>query len=370
MQFHLPRIIFDFGAVSRLASELELLGVKRPLLASDKGLKACGAIDQVLAANPGMNAVVHAEVPENPTTDGCETAARIYRENGCDGFVALGGGSVIDTVKAAAVVATSGKPLTGFLNRPDLINFMLAPIVTIPTTAGSGSEVSFGAGIHPAADARAMSAASTFSVPRVAICDPELTLSLPPKLTAATGIDALSHCIEGYLSKTDSPFMDALALDGMKRAFDNVERATANGADREARAQMLLAAVAGGASIHKGLGPIHAFAGVFGDRGFHHGTLVAIAMPAALRLAESRAPAKMKAVANALGLESGARASEAVAALNVRLGLPKTLSAYGYGEVADFEETVEATWNNRFNLSSPYAPTREEIAQMVRESFG
>ncbi len=369
MQFQLPKIIFNFGAVARLKDELALMGVKRPLLASDKGLKAAGAVDHVLKANGGVDFVVHADVPENPTTAGCEDTARIYREQKCDGLIALGGGSVIDTVKAAAVIVTSGKPLEGFLNRPDLINFTLAPIITIPTTSGSGSEVSFGSGIHPDAHSRAMSAASVFSLPRLAICDPELTVTLPPRLTAATGIDALSHCLEGYLSKTDNPFVDAMALDGMKRAFHNVERATKDGSDKAARAAMLMASSAGGISIHKGLGPVHAFAGVFGDRGFHHGTLVSIALPGAMRLAEARVPEKMKAIAQALGLEAGARVSDAIAALNGRLGLPQTLSAHGYGDY-DFEEAVEATWKNRFNLTSPFEPTRDEIAALVRDAFG
>lgn len=370
MQFQLPKIIFDFGAVSRLTQELAYLGVRRPMLASDKGLLSCGGVDYVRDSNKSLDTFVYTDIPENPTAHGVEATAHAYRANGCDGFVAIGGGSVIDTVKAAAAVVTSGKPVSEFMGFPERINFILVPIVTIPTTAGSGSEVSPGSGIHPTADAPAKSTASTMSIPRVAICDPELTMSLPPRLTAATGIDALSHCIEGYLAKTSSPFIDGFVLDGMKRAYTNVARAYKNGGDREARANMLMAAVAGGAGIHKGLGPVHSFAGVFGDRGLHHGTLVAIAMPAAMRLAEARVPEKMKVVAATLGLENGARVSDAIAALNAQLDLPKTLSSYGYGAVSDYEKAVDATWQNRFNLTSPYEPTRAEIAAFVKEAVG
>lgn len=370
MRFHLPKIIFDFGSVAKLSEELKLLGVKRPMLASDRGLLACGAVAYVLDNNKGLDAFVYTDAPENPTAEGVDLCAKAWRDNGCDGFVALGGGSVIDTVKAAAVVVTANKPVAEFMGHPERINFPLVPIVTIPTTSGSGSEVSTGSGIHPTPTARAMGTASLFSIPRVAICDPELTMSLPPRLTAATGVDALSHCIEGYLAKTMSPYVDGIVLDGMKRAYDNVTRAYRSGSDREARANMLMAAVAGGVGIHKGLGPVHSFAGVFGDRGFHHGTLVAIAMPPAMRLAEERAPDKMKIIARTLGLEPGARVSDAMVALNAQLELPKTLSAYGYGEVADFEETIEATWRNRFNLTSPFEPSREDIATLVRSAFG
>jgi alcohol dehydrogenase class IV len=370
MQFHLPKILFDFGAITRLGQELAWLGVKRPMLASDKGLKAAGAIDHVVKSNPGVDFFVYAEVPENPTADGVDAAAAAYRENRCDGFVALGGGSVIDTVKAAAACVVSGKPVAEFMGHPERINFVLAPIVTVPTTAGSGSEVSTGSGIHPTATTPAKGTASLMSIPRVAICDPDLTMTLPPRLTAATGIDALSHCIEGFLAKTHSPFIDGFVRDGMKRAFTHVERAYRDGSDREARANMLMAAVAGGAGIHKGLGPVHSFAGVFGDRGLHHGTLVAIAMPPALRLAEERVPEKMRDVADALGLEPRTRVSDAVASLNARLDLPKTLSSYGYGEISDFAAAVDATWQNRFNLTSPYAPTRAEIVRFVKEAVG
>lgn len=368
-QFHLPKIIFDFGAVQRLGQELAYLGVRRPMLASDRGLNACGAVDHVRTSNPGVDFFTYAEVPENPTAAGVDAAAKAYLDNGCDGLVALGGGSVIDTAKAAAAVVVAGKPVAEFMGHPERIDFVLAPLVAVPTTAGSGSEVSTGSGIHPTPSTRALGTASAMSVPRVAICDPELTMTLPPRLTAATGVDALSHCLEGYLAKTHSPFVDGLAREGMKRAYGSVVRAFRKGDDRLARADMLMAAVAGGAGIHKGLGPVHAFAGVFGDRGLHHGTLVAIALPPAMRLAEAHAPAKMRDIADALGLEARARVSDAIGALNQQLELPKTLSAYGYGPF-DFEEAVDATWKSRFNLTSPYQPTREEIAAFVKEAAG
>ncbi len=370
MHFQLPRIVFEAGAIRTLPQELAQLGIKKPLLASDSGLSACGVVAQVEAAMAGAPHATFAEVPENPTSTGVAATVAAYRKGGCDGFVAIGGGSVIDTVKAAAACVTLDKEITDFLGKAaQVIDRRLMPFVTVPTTAGSGSEVSLGAGIHPTATTRSQSAGSPFSLPHVAICDPELTRSLPPRLTAATGIDALSHCIEGYLAKTNSPLADAIALDGIARAFTAVERAYRKSDDMDARGQMLLASVCGGISIHKGLGPAHALANAFGDRGMHHGTMISIALPGVMRLAEERVPDKVVPISRAMGLAAGARASDAIAALNARLELPRTMKEYGYGEadLADITEDSLASW---FNRSSPYQPTRDDIARLVEEAYG
>lgn len=369
MEFLLPKIILEHGAIQRLPAELKLLGVKRPLLATDAGLVACGVFEQVTRAMASNDFASCTDVPENPTAEGCERTAETYVANKCDGLVAIGGGSVIDTVKAVAAMVTSGRPLSDFHGKPQNINFPLVPIVTVPTTAGSGSEVSTGAGIHPTATTRSVGAASRFSIPKVAICDPELTLSLPPRLTAATGIDALAHCVEGFLSKNYSPFVDVIALDGMARAWRNVERAYTNGADKMARMEMQLASVAGGTAIHKGLGPVHALAGTFGDRGFHHGTMVAIAMPHCARLAEQHAPEKMKRVAEALGLAAGEKPSDAFEAMNRRLDMPVNMREYGYGE-GDMEEMIDDAFNSHFINASPFKPTREEMSALVKVFYG
>ncbi len=369
MEFLLPKIILEHGAIARLPAELKNLGVKRPLLVTDSGLVAAGVYAQVTAAMASNDFASFTDVPENPTGEGCERTAEVYRQYKCDGIVAIGGGSVIDTVKAVAAMVTSGRPLSDFHGKPQNINFPLVPIVTVPTTAGTGSEVSPGAGIHPTATTRSIGAASRFSIPKVAICDPDLTFSLPPRLTAGTGIDALAHCVEGFLSKNASPYVDLIALDGITRAFNNVEKAYKNGADKLARSEMLMASVAGGVAIHKGLGPVHALAGTFGDRGFHHGTMVAIAMPACARLAEQHAPEKMKQIAAALGLSSGEKPSETFARLNERLDMPKNMRDYGYGD-GDMEEMIEDAFNSHFINASPFKPTREEMTALVKEFYG
>lgn len=369
MEFLLPKIILEHGAINALPAELKNLGIKRPLLVTDRGLVAAGAYDAVTSAMASNEYASFTDVPENPTVDGCDQTAAAYREHKCDAIIALGGGSVIDTVKAVAAMVTSGRPLSDFHGKPGSINFPLVPMITIPTTAGTGSEVSPGAGIHPTETTRSIGAASRFSIPKVAICDPDLTLTLPPHLTAATGVDALAHCVEGFLSKNASPFVDLIALDGISRAWRNVETAFKDGSNKLARTEMLMASVAGGTAIHKGLGPVHALAGTFGDRGFHHGTMVAIAMPACTRLAETHVPEKVQQIATALGLSPGDRVSDAFAGLNERLEMPKNMKDYGYGD-GDINEMIDDVCGSHFLLPSPYTPSRDEVTALVKEFYG
>ena len=301
-----PRVYFDFGAVEALADELGVLGIARPLLVTDRGLLRCGIASRVREAIPASRAaVVFSEVPENPTVGCVDRAFALYRGEACDGVVALGGGSVIDAAKAVALLAGHPGPLANYLGRPDSITHAVAPLIAVPTTAGTGSEASRGAGIHADATSRATGLNSHYIVPRVAICDPELTLSLPPRLTAGTGMDALTHCVEGFLTTTVNPPAKAMALDGIRHVVGHVERAVSDGMDREARWHMMMAALEGGISIHMGLGPAHAIANASGDQGLHHGMMVTIAMPTVMRLMENHVPEPMRAVAEALGGKPG-----------------------------------------------------------------
>src|SRR5882757_2361811 len=171
-----PRVHLDFGAVRVLPTELAALGIARPLLLTDQGLVKCGMLARVLDTVAGRNdIVVFDEVPENPTIAGVDRAMDIYRRERCDGVVALGGGSVIDTAKAVAVLAGHTGKLTDYLGRPDAITHTVAPLIVLPTTAGTGSEASRGAGIHANATSRATGLNSHYIVPKVAICDPDLT---------------------------------------------------------------------------------------------------------------------------------------------------------------------------------------------------
>ena len=362
-----PRVQFDFGAIKLLKAELEALGIERPLLVTDRGVVQAGVFATVQRAMSGANNLaVFDEVPENPTYDGVMRAVAAYQANKCDGIVAVGGGSVMDTAKAVAVVATHGGHISDYVGRPDKIKPHTAPLVAVPTTAGTGSEASRGAGLHPDAKSRGHGINSTYIVPKLAICDPELTYSLPPRLTAATGMDALGHAVENFFAKAGNPVGDAIALDACTRVFTHIERATKEG-DKDARWHMMMAALQA-MMCGKGLGPVHALANTFGDQGLHHGAMVTIAMPAVLRAYETRYADKTRKLAEALSLTSGTPA-EAVAALNERLGIPSSLRKLGY-KGGDLEELATDSHKSFFNVTAPFHPSVAEYRDLVEEVLG
>jgi len=360
-----------FGARSVLPEELALLRVARPLFVTDRGLVECGVFTRVRAALPAdAPCAVFDRIPENPTIAGVDGAIALYRAEACDGVVAVGGGSVIDSAKAVAVLAGHPGPLAHYLGHPERVTAQVAPLVAIPTTAGTGSEASRGAGIHPDARSRGASLGSPHIVPKAAICDPELTLTLPPHLTAGTGMDALSHCAEAFLATTENAPSDAIALDGAGRVARWIERAVADGSDREARLHMMTAALEGGMALScKGAGPAHAIANTFGDRGLHHGAMVTIVLPAVLRLLERHAPEKMRRLAQAMEAPAGRSAADMIDALNARVGLPKSLRALGYPE-GDLAEMAEDAAKSHFNLRAAYRPTAADFRAIMQEALG
>jgi 4-hydroxybutyrate dehydrogenase len=365
-----PKVQFGFGVIEALPAELTELGIVRPLYITDRGLIGCGVFSAVRQGIPTRAKFsVFDETPENPTVEGVERALSAYRAGDCDGIVAVGGGSVIDTSKAVSLLVRHPGSLDHYRDHPEKITSSTAPLVAIPTTAGTGSEVSRGAGIHPDATSRSAGVSSEYLVPRVAICDPNLTLSLPPDLTAATGMDALSHCTEGFLAKSINPPVDAIALDGVRRIFAYLERAVANGNDREARWQMMMAALEGGMSISKGLGPAHALGNTFGNRGFRHGVLVTMALPSVLRFIEKYAAEKRDRLAEAMGLHSGEAVPDAIKALSTRLGLPASLREIGYPD-GDRDEMADDAAKSFFNAWSPHAPTSVEYEALIQEMMG
>ncbi len=365
-----PRVHLDFGAVKALPVELAALGMTRPLLLTDRGLVKCGMLARVQATVAGRNdIVVFDEVPENPTVAGVNRAIDLYRREGCDGVVALGGGSVIDTAKAVAVLAGHPGPIEDYLGRADVITHNVAPLIVLPTTSGTGSEASRGAGIHADATSRATGLNSHYIVPKVAICDPNLTVSLPPLLTAGTGMDALSHCVEGFLTTADNPPAKALALDGVRHVVAFIERAVKDGKDREARKAMMVAALEGGMAIHMGLGSGHAIANATGDQGLHHGMMVTIAMPTVLRGLQKHVPEKLSVLAEALGAKPGESAADIVEALNARVGIVPNLRALGY-RGGDFDDMAQDCAKSHFLGRSPYRPSVAEFKTMLETVIG
>ena len=325
---------FDFGAVKLLGAELARLGVKRPLIATDKGVVASGLIAQVLAhVVPKPDWPVFDDTPGNPTEAATLSALAVYQEQGCDGVVCVGGGSSMDLGKAVALVAGSGQPLAQFdPQKGGARNIRgVAPVIAIPTTAGTGSEVSVGFVIVMNSGQK-MTFANPQIIPKVAICDPELTLGLPPLLTAATGMDALTHCIEAVLTPTVNPPAEGVGYDGLWRAWKWIRRAVSHPQDRDARWHMMMASTEGAMAFVKGLGAVHAMshaAGRLPDLRLHHGTLNAVILPTVLRYHEGHAIEKYERLRTAMGLGAGADLAAAIEGLNAEIGLPRGLAAMG-----------------------------------------
>src|SRR4051794_34728773 len=286
---YLTTIRFGCGVLSEIPEDLDALSIQRPLIVTDKGVIATGLVERLFAVMPtGMPRLIFDDVPSNPTEEAACAALSLYRDNTCDGVIGFGGGSPIDLAKAVAILATHPEPLAqyaaieGGLGR---ITDRVAPVIAIPTTAGTGSEVGRAA-LITLADGRKLGLVSPHLIPRRAICDPDLTLGLPQRLTAATGMDALSHCIETFLSPRFNPPAEAIALDGAGRIMRHLERAVADGADREARSELMMGALEGGLTFQKGLGAVHALSHALGsltEPALHHGTLNAALLPPVLR---------------------------------------------------------------------------------------
>ena len=365
----IPRTLCAVGAINSLPLELEHLSIRRPLLVTDRGLMAVGVPSLVSkACGDTVTVVLFDQVTENPLYSDVQAGAASYSIHACDGVIAVGGGSVIDTAKMIALLATNGGTVSDYAGRPNVKHGRSAPLIVIPTTAGTGSEASPSAGIHPDAVTASVGLNSRHLVPQLALLDPELTVSLPPKLTAATGIDALSHCIEGYLSLKDQPLGKAIALDGIRRVVNHLPRAVANGHDLQARQEMMLAAFAGGVSIGMGLGPAHAIAITCSDQSFHHGILSGIGLIATLDATTAHHPNLMRPVSEAFGLAPGISLAKAIENLMGDLDLPTSLAQLGYiaNDIVSLSLAAERSY---FNFFAPFKPNAAQYAEYFTESL-
>ncbi|NMM75758.1 iron-containing alcohol dehydrogenase [Acidovorax sp. SRB_24] len=374
--YYITQIQFEAGAIRLLKHECERVGIARPLIVTDPGVKAAGLLQKALDALPGLPVAVFDQTPSNPTEAAVRAAVAVYRAEGCDGLIAVGGGSAIDCAKGIAIAATHGGPLTHYATiegGSPRITAAVAPVIAVPTTSGTGSEVARGA-ILIVDDHRKLGFHSWHLVPRAAICDPELTLGLPPLLTAATGMDAIAHCMETFMSAAFNPPADGIALDGLARGWAHIERATRQGQDAEARLNMMSASMQGAMAFQKGLGCVHSLSHSLGgvDPRLHHGTLNALFLPAVVRFnATSESVQKerrLERMAHAMGLASAGDIPEAIRAMNARLGLPRGLSAVGVGE-AQFEAVIDGALADHCHLTNPRLATRQDYREMLRASL-
>ena len=376
---YITTIQFDFNAITTLSAECARVGITRPLIVTDSGIRALGLLQAVTESIGGLPHTLYDGTPPNPNEESVRAGVVAYLGGNCDGVIAFGGGSSMDLAKGVALIATHGGALKQYAaieGGVARITPKVAPVIAIPTTAGTGSEVGRGA-VLILDDGRKVGILSPHLVPRAAICDPEFTMGLPPGITAATGMDAIAHCIETFLAPAFNPPADGIALDGLERGWAHLPSAVMNPGDREARRNMMSASMQGALAFQKGLGCVHSLSHSLGGLNpkLHHGTLNAVFLPAVIRFNAS-APSvvsdrRMARLAHAMGLRESVDPANAIAdAIRVRnadIGLPGGLTAMGVTSEM-YPNIVARALTDHCHLTNPRLATASDYMSMLQQS--
>lgn len=375
------KVVFGAGALQRVPAQVERLKMKKPLVVTDAGVVKAGLAERLYEVLRKANVAyeVFDKVEPNPTEKDAFDGVEAYRKHGCEGIIAIGGGSPLDTAKLIQLLTTHEPPLSRYDDATGGDRFVrddMPPVIAIPTTAGTGSEVSR-SGVATLKDTgRKTVIFSPFLMPKAAICDPELTYGLPPGPTAATGMDALTHCLEAYISNGFHPLADALALDGISRVARSLVTAVKEGKNLVARADMMVAAMEGAMAFQKGLGACHALAHALGPiSGLHHGLANAIVLPTVMEFNRAASTARLARVAVAMGDNSLARdevlagnAIERVRKINDQIGIPMRLRDVGVKE-ADLPQIAKKAFEDASHHGNPRKCTEADLLSLAKEAF-
>jgi len=375
------RIVVGAGALARLPHEVRRLRLQRPLVVTDAGVARAGLLDRVLAllGEAGIVHVLFDRVKPDPTEPDVFAGLEAYRTGGCDGIVALGGGSPLDAAKLVQLLTSHAPPLSQYDDATGGDRFVthpLPPLIAIPTTAGTGSEVSR-SGVAFLEDTKRKTVIfAPALLPRAAIVDPELTYGLPPRATAATGLDAFTHCLEAYLSNGFHPLADAVAIDGIRRVSRSLPVVLKEPTHTRARLDMMIAAMEGAMAFQKGLGNAHALAHALTPvAGLHHGLANAVVLPSVMAFNRHVCRARLARVAIAMGEPSGELedvlagvAIDRVRRLVADAGLPTRLSQAGVNE-PDLGRIAELAFRDASHQGNPRPTTEADLLAIARAAF-
>jgi alcohol dehydrogenase class IV len=374
------RILFGNGAVGDVGKEARALGLHKVLIVSDPGVTRAGLTAQVERAliSASIECTHFDQISTNPSEAEARAAAKAYGQAKADGVVAVGGGAALDVGKIVRVLVSEPLPLDEYddaIGGDGKMKGVFPPMIAIPTTAGTGSEVGRSGVVTLEKTGKKTIIFHPKLIANVAVLDPRMTESLPPHITAATGFDALTHCIEAFLAKGDHPMADAIALKGIQLCGKYLERAVKSPHDLDARGAMLKASMMGAVAFQKGLGVCHSLAHPLGaEHNLHHGLANAICLPAVLDFNRSVVQPRIAEVARALGVRNGDEdtlafeCSGAVRALRHKIGLPESLRAQGIAD-KDIPKLAKLAFEDACHGSNPRSCTEQDMDQLYRVSM-
>ena len=367
-------IRFGAGRISEIADACFVAGIKKPLLVTDRGLAGMEITQKTLNLldDAGLGRAIFADVDPNPNEKNAAAGVAAYKAGNHDGVVAFGGGSGLDLGKVVAFLAGQSRPIWDFEDIDDwwtrANSDVIAPIVAVPTTAGTGSEVGRASVITNSITQQKKIIFHPKFLPTVVICDPELTVGMPKFITAGTGLDAFAHCVEAYCSPHYHPMSQGMALEGMRLVKEYLPRAYSDGTDLEARSHMMSAAAMGATAFQKGLGAIHALSHPIGAiYHTHHGTTNAVCMPAVLQFNKPAIKDTLAEAANYLGISGGfVGFCKFVDELNDSLAIPKSLAGLGI-ENPDIDRIVSGALIDPSTGGNPIKMTEKNTRKLIIE---
>ena len=366
-------VVFGNGAIATLGDHIKRIGATRALVVCDPGVVKAGIAERVkkVLEGAGIPALVFDKVDPNPIEPNVIDGVAAFKSHNADVIVSVGGGSPLDVGKLIALKTTHERPLNEYDDATGGDRFItsnIPPIINVPTTAGTGSEVGRSGVVTLKATGRKTVIFSPFLMAKAAILDPELTVSMPPRVTAATGFDALTHCIEAYLSIGDHPMADGIALSGIELCAKHLPRAVEAGADLVARGAMMKAAMMGAVAFQKGLGVCHSLAHpLSSEKNLHHGLANALCLPAVCDFNNAAVPDRIERVRRLVDVNATSL-SNALRALREKIGLPTGLSAEGVTK-ADIPKLADKAMEDACKALNPRPVTRDDIVKLYELSL-